>query len=321
MHRRTIPLHTLPALVLAACNTGVDKSEPVIPFQPRCGSLAKICGPDGTSDCCETAPVPGGTFKRSYDGTNLFHDDTHPATVSPFTLDKYEVTVGRFRAFVQSGQGTKKSPPAAGAGAHPRVDGSGWDPHWNVHLPADTAALREMLHCDSSSPTWTDAPGDEENVPMNCLTWYMAFAFCAADGGYLPTEAEWNFAAAGGDEQRVYPWSNPPLSQRIDGRYCNFNFVEQPRTLRRVGMTPMGNGKWGHADLAGNVWEWTLDTFAPYRDPCVDCATLGFDGLERVTRGGGYADVGDDIKTARRTASDTDFRHNYAVGVRCARVP
>jgi formylglycine-generating enzyme required for sulfatase activity len=46
-------------------------------------------------------------------------------------------------------------------------------------------------------PSWTDTAGANEALPMNCLTWYAAFAFCVWDGGFLPTEAEWNYAATG----------------------------------------------------------------------------------------------------------------------------
>jgi formylglycine-generating enzyme required for sulfatase activity len=50
------------------------------------------------------------------------------------------------------------------------------------------------------------AAGANEALPINCVHWYDAFQFCAWDGGWLPTEAEWEMAAAGGAENRRYPW-------------------------------------------------------------------------------------------------------------------
>jgi formylglycine-generating enzyme required for sulfatase activity len=52
------------------------------------------------------------------------------------------------------------------------------------------------------------------------MDWYEAYAFCIWDGGFLPTDAEWNYAAAGGAQQRAYPWSNPPTSLTIDPSYA-----------------------------------------------------------------------------------------------------
>ena len=60
---------------------------------PSCSGLAATCGPSKNDNCCTSLLVPGGAF-------NLSNDPTYPATVSDFYLDKYEVTVGRFRAFV-----------------------------------------------------------------------------------------------------------------------------------------------------------------------------------------------------------------------------
>ncbi len=196
---------------------------------PRCSGLAATCGPSGNDSCCKSLLVPGGTFDRSYDGVD-FKDPNYPATVDDFYLDKYEITVGRFRAFVNAGMGTQAKPPAAGVGAHPGINDSGWDSTWNANLVANTAALTTALKCSANYQTWTDAAGSNESKPANCLDWYTAFAFCAWDGGRLPTEAEWNYAASGGSEQRYYPWSKPATSVTIDASYAVYAGTAAHRT-------------------------------------------------------------------------------------------
>jgi formylglycine-generating enzyme required for sulfatase activity len=289
--------------------------------------LAATCGMGANDNCCRAATVTGGTFHRSYDGVG-FTDMSFPAMVSTFVLDKYEVTVGRFRAFVDAGLGTQASPPAAGAGAHPKLAGSGWDSAWNTSLAADTSALTAAVKCDSTYQTWTDAPGGNENKPMNCVRWYEAMAFCIWDGGYLPTEAEWNYAASGGSEQRVYPWSAPGSSTTIDCTYANYD----PGTAcvsggtNRVGSeSPRGDGRdWGlggHSDLAGNVWEWTLDWYASTYPTmsCDDCANLT-PATNRVVRGGGFGNVASALRAADRNNGGPINRYSH-VGFRCARTP
>jgi sulfatase modifying factor 1 len=288
------------------CNAGKCESW------PSCRNASGDgCGaPGATTSCCETAAVPGGTFQRRNLG-NL------SATVSPFVLDKYEVTVGRMRAFVDAGGRTKASPPANGAGAHPKIPNSGWNPVWNTFLPSDVSSLKSVLR--SINPTWTDTPGTKEHLPISNVTWFIASAFCAWDGGRLPTYAEMNFAAAGGNEQRHYPWSAPPSSETISrtqaAYYCGYElpFYNCPATycsnapatpscdpaacvapdscvtppcvgcgngdIAPVGMLPAGAGKWGHFDLSGNLAELVVDVDGPLTVPCTDCARIPPDDI------------------------------------------
>jgi sulfatase modifying factor 1 len=288
--------------------------------------LPPICGATGSSSCCATLPVPAGTVLRSYDvGTDAqFPNASFPASVSAFDLDKYEITVGRFRAFVAAGQGTSTNPPAVGAGAHPSLANSGWSASWNASLSSSTDGLIAALACDPSYASWTNVPAGNETRPINCITWYEAMAFCAWDAGYLPTEAEWNYAATGGDQQRTYPWATPPGSLAIDSGRASFGCLGDGTAgctaadLRGVGELSAGDGRWGHSDLAGNVWEWTLDWYAtPYSNPCTDCADLSAASF-RVHRGGGFRNTEVSSRTATRGYDPTTYRASD-VGGRCAR--
>jgi formylglycine-generating enzyme required for sulfatase activity len=262
--------------------------------------------------------VPGGTYNRSNDANS-------PATVSDFRLDTYEITVGRFRKYVAAYPGNK---PVAGAGKNPN-NGSdpGWDATWNgsSYTKADQATLIAALKCDATFQTWTDTAGSNEKRPMNCITWYEAFAFCIWDGGRLATEAEWNYAAAGGSEQRPYPWGTtvPGNNANLAVYGCYYNgsgSCTGVTNIAPVGSVAAGNGKWGQADLAGNVWEWALDWYAsPYPNPCNNCANFA-SGANRVVRGGGFNNGASNLLSSIRSSLTPSFR-NVNIGARCARTP
>ena len=88
---------------------------------------------------------------------------------------------------------------------------------WNTNLT--TAGVGDS--CVASS-TWTAAATKDERLPANCVTWYEAHAFCIWDGGFLPTEAEWELAAEGGEE-RVLPWSVPPAGTNVGPTFAVFD--------------------------------------------------------------------------------------------------
>lgn len=311
---------------------------------PSCkggGSTAK-CGPNEES-CCLSPQIPGQTFFRSYDAVSAdYKSQANPASVTSFHLDKFEVTVGRFRAFVSAVVGDAWR-PSAGSGKHTHLnDGKGlanvgasagnepgWDPAWSAKLADNAADWDARLVCDNASSSWTSEVGSKELLPISCLDWYEAYAFCIWDEGFLPSEAEWNDAAAAGEQQRVYPWSSPPSANAIDCLHANYlgadsangpDFCTAPGTgtVAAVGsLSPLGDGRWGQADLGGNVYEWALDTFAPYTATCPDCTNTEAD--DRVIRGGGYSNAAEDVLVSARNASAPAGR-SKSIGVRCARV-
>jgi formylglycine-generating enzyme required for sulfatase activity len=315
-----------------APSVDAPSSDAELPSQVlSCTGLQMTCGSGSNDNCCNSPAVPGGSYDRSYDvaGDGNSGNTSYPATVSNFRLDKYEVTVGRFRAFVNAGMGTQTRTPMPGAGAHANIAGSGWDASWNASLALDRAALIAAVKCDSTYQTWTDTPVGNENRPMNCISWYEAMAFCAWDGGYLPTEAEWNYAATGGDQQRAYPWSSPAGSLTIDGSHASYDDGTTcvgdgmpgcaVTDLVSVGTKPLGNGRWGQSGLAGNVWEWALDWDTAYVNPCINCANLTT-ASNRVLRGGSFENGALFLRAGYRNYHDPMFR-DFSYGVRCARTP
>ena len=290
------------------------------------------CGPSASENCCASPSVSGGTFSRSYDAV-YYTDPGFHATLSDFRLDKYEITVGRFRKFVDAW--VAGWTPPAGSGRHAHLNSGsglnagagvyepGWDVTWNARMPTAKAYWDMGLICNATYATWTATPGANESLPINCINWHAAEAFCIWDGGFLPSEAEWNYAAAGGAEQRVYPWSSPASSTTIDCSYAKFSGglgCSSSYTVK-VGLeSPTGDGKWGQADLAGNVWEWTLDTYsAGYETLCTDCAHLPPpSSSSHVTRGGGFGGTSFDLLVSSR---DYGTSESGGIGARCARTP
>jgi formylglycine-generating enzyme len=294
--------------------------------RPSCVGLGATCGPSATGDCCASTVVTGGAFYRGYDGvTSGYTSQAYPATVSDFRLDTYEITVGRFRQFVAAYSQTMI---AQGAGANSNnPSDTGWSTAWNASLETNATTLIAAVKDNANKYiTWTDTPGTAaaEARPINGLDWYEAEAFCIWDGGRLPTEAEWNYAAAGGSEQRIYPWGNsvPGANANLAVYGCYYGgsgTCTSPSNLAPVGSIPSGNGKWGQADLAGNVWEWVQDWNASsYPTPCNNCAYLTASTF-KVMRGDGFDGPASLLISSYRL-TDTPTDRGPSDGARCARL-
>jgi formylglycine-generating enzyme required for sulfatase activity len=210
----------------------------------------------GVADLPRLVPFEGGPFEMGAG------DDAHPVNLGPFSLACYPITNAQFRAFVEDGgYTTKKYWTAAGwewRSQNHQIQGLLDDPYYGI-----------------------------DNRPVVGITWYEAVAYArwlAATSGKpfrLPTEAEWERAAAG-TEGRRYPFGSRAHDQVANARDAGIG------QTTAVGVFPGDQTPEGLFDMAGNVWEWcsSLDRPYPYR---VDDGRENLEGSDsRILRGGSF---------------------------------
>jgi formylglycine-generating enzyme required for sulfatase activity len=289
------------------------------PPTSSCERLPTTCGSPATDDCCNSPVVMGGTFMR----------ETGPlTTVSTFRLDKYEVTIGRFRAFVNAV--IDGYVPAAGSGKHVHLAAGGlvnlydnmnlekgWDSSWNAYLPTMPVDWGDTNHLSCDTTLWPSSPGSNEQKPVSCVNWFQAYAFCIWDGGFLPTFNETNFATLGGEERRAHPWGPDPVAPER-ATYCTATDCTQA-VPNDVGSKPLGDGRYLQSDLVGGVWEWVLDQ-SNNLDSCRDCMFYKPGLVIGTNVGGGYKSPSTDLEMGHIGTLEVDKRHGD-LGFRCARPP
>lgn len=325
------------------CTPGCDPDETCTTEGCRCGALAacgeaslcdegacvpwpRSCDAIGRGVGCDVIAIPGGTFTMGDEdafasGATGAHPEQPAITVGAVRLDVYEVTVARFRAFWSAGHPPPGAPVPYPGGRTVSVAA--------VREPASTTV---DPRCN-----WSAAAADRELHPINCVARDTALAFCAWDGGRLPTEAEWEHAARGravGDRVpgRDYPWgSEVPVGDAVScDRAQAFGCPgDDGASTRRVGSFERVDGL---HDLAGNVAELTADDFdlygvgpamcwrgAPQTDPLCRVTTGTPD---TVFRGGAFStaegrdDVAGELLSAARFAVPRDEAY-VVTGVRC----
>lgn len=201
-------------------------------------------------------------------------------------------------------------------------------------MDANEVTVKMLLPCIESGECNRPRPDrsfvtypSQVDHPVNSYSWPEAKAFCERSGKTLPTEAQWEWAAGGG-EGKAYPWGDePPSCERAD---YTPGLLPTPAAdagchgggPSPAGSHPAGDRVWPSGrlhDMAGNVWEWCLDNFHPYsgKDE-VDPTHLESDRSVHVVRGGGWNRSSDGIRVAFRAAA----RYDYWVpglGFRCVR--
>ena len=163
---------------------------------------------------------------------------------------------------------------------------------WAAWLAASGAA---------APPFWRREGFDAPDQPVVGVSWDDAVAYAAWIGARLPTEAEWEKAARGGDRRR-FPWGDTPRKDRAN--YENAGPVP-------VGRFACPECPYGLTDMSGNVWEWTRSPYQPYPyTEADDRSGLDADALW-VMRGGGFADNPQLVRTTTRGAAEPGARRPF----------
>lgn len=230
--------------------------------------------------------VPAGeTLLRSIDQPPV------RAQLSAFRIDRAEVSIDEFEAFAAQGYQEQ---------AHWSPDGWTWaQAHPGGLGSAARAAGRTGAH------------------PVVGITWFEADAYCRARGARLPTEAEWEHAACGGDGRR-FPWGDqePALAPwYTSGKHGHITGVH---TQTAAQADPSLRAPTGAVHMAGNVWEWTADAWRSARTGGPDPTVA--EGTWRVLRGGSFMNLPSYCTCGHREPATPD-RQAFTTGFRCARSP
>ena len=255
--------------------------------------------------------VEGGSFFMGVDSPDPTLEAAGPAhsvEVAPFCLDRHEVTVAEYHGCSDKGECKRAYQKS----------------HW--------AEGERKVAAEAYAALCNEAREGVDDHPINCVDWHEADAFCRWRGARLPTEAEWERAARGG-EGRPHPWGEGALGpERLNacGSECLAWFRRNKIGLEQgmfpasdgyvetapVGSFAEGQGVGGLDDLVGNVAEWTSDDFAAYPGGRVEAAR----GVKAV-RGASF-------HSASEGEADPGFRrgvpqgyHPHDVGFRCAYDP
>nr|WP_245705183.1 formylglycine-generating enzyme family protein [Alteribacillus persepolensis] len=275
--------------------------------------------------------LSGGHFLMGTESTISHPEDgegpIREVTVSPFFIDPYTVTNHDFQKFVDD------------TGYITDAEQYGWS--FVFHLLVSNTVKENVQQVVQQTPWWYvvegaywKAPEGPASVikhrmdhPVVHVSWNDAQAYCKWVGMRLPTEAEWEYAARGGLEQKIFPWGDD-LKDRNQQDQCNiwqgkfpvYNTKEDGFLSTAPVDTYDANG-YGLYNTVGNVWEWCADWFSPHHDRSrVQTNPQGpVNGIAKVMKGGSYLchdSYCNRYRVAARTGNTPDSSSGN-VGFRC----
>jgi gamma-glutamyl hercynylcysteine S-oxide synthase len=267
---------------------------------------------------CHEAPppgtmveVPGGRLTLGTDDRSVAYDNERPAhtvELPRFLIDVHPVTNGEYAAFVADGGYEDR-----------RLWG---DDGWAWRSEEGLAAPKQWSRSEDGG--WTERFMDritplDERRPVCHVCWWEADAYARWAGKRLPTESEWEAAAAWDFEAgqaRPYPWGDEPPTPS----HANLDALLFETTP--IGSYPAGRSAVGCWDMLGNVWEWTATDFHGYPGyrtfPYPEYSEVFFGDEYKVLRGGSWATR---FGAVRNTFRNWDYpiRRQIFSGLRCAR--
>jgi formylglycine-generating enzyme len=294
--------------------------------------ISHVCDGPSEETLAGMVALPGGTFLMGTDYPDGFPGDgegpVHAVTIDSFRIDPHPVTNTQFERFISA------------TSYKTEAERFGWSFVFWAHVPR--ARFRELVKDRvADAPWWCLVPGASWNSPEGPgseisrrghhpvvhVSWNDAQAYCVWSGKTLPTEAQWEFAARGGLEQKLYPWGN---KLRPGGKHlCNIwqgNFPDEDTAEDGYSTTcPVeafpANG-YGLFSMTGNTWEWCADWFSPesHSQPTNMNPHGPMSGEARVVKGGSFLchhSYCNRYRVAARTSNTPDSTTGH-IGFRCA---